>query len=170
MTETSSKVFRYFAYTLEIIVLYVLGATPKLLPEIFGAKPTLLVCAAVTIAVFEREIPAMIFGLFCGLLLDVGYAGTVGVFTVTLTAVCFLIGFLANNVIMATFPNFLICSALVTAVAFMLYFLFSYVWAGVPDAANYFKNHMISRMVQTFVFSIPFYFLNRFVYETLNGE
>ena len=66
MKEKTVGFFRYLAYALEIILLFVLSSTPSLLPDIFGAKPTLLLCIALTAAIFEREIPAMVIGLNVG--------------------------------------------------------------------------------------------------------
>ena len=59
------RFYRYLAYSLEILLLFVLGSTPKLLPQLFGAVPCLLVSLALAIAVFENELPAMFFGLVC---------------------------------------------------------------------------------------------------------
>ena len=40
------KIIRYFAYTIEILILYMVQETPGLLPEIGGARPVLLIPAA----------------------------------------------------------------------------------------------------------------------------
>ena len=72
------KFFRYLAYSIEILVFFVLGSTPSLFPEIFGATPCLLVALAITIAVFESEVPAMIFGVICGALTDLGFSNSIG--------------------------------------------------------------------------------------------
>ena len=41
---------------------------------------------------------------------------------------------------------------------------------GTDENWLYFTRHIISRMVQTFLCSIPFYFLNKFIYNRLNPE
>ena len=170
MNEKTASVFRYLAYTIEIILVYILTTTPRLLPEFFGAKPCLLLCCVVTIAIFEREIPSMVFGIVCGVLIDLGYSNSIGVFTITLTLLCFVIGYAANNLIRANFSNFIICSFLVTASVFMLYFLFEYVFKGYPQPWVYFSKSLISRMAQTFICSILFYFINRFFYRVISAE
>ena len=43
--------FRYFSYSLLVILLYILQATPNLMPELFGSKPLLLLPLALAIAV-----------------------------------------------------------------------------------------------------------------------
>ena len=50
MNEKMTSFFRYLAYAMEIVLLYVLGTTPDLLPQLFGAKPTPLLCVALTAA------------------------------------------------------------------------------------------------------------------------
>jgi len=170
MKERSTGFFRYLAYAMEIILLFVLGAAPKLLPDLFGAKPTLLLCVALTAAIFEREIPAMVIGLICGVLIDLGYSNSIGLFTIGLTIICFIVGYAANNLVMATFPNFLLYALVTVGGMFMLYFLVRFVWAGVGDYWTYFMNHLLSRMIQTLIWSIPIYFLNRFIYHRLGDS
>ncbi len=170
MRDRVSGFVRYLAYAMEIIVVYILGATPGLFPEIYRAKPVLLVCVALTAAVFEREIPAMVIGVVCGVLIDLGYANGIGVFSIVLTIVCFIVGYAANNLIVAKFTNFLLYSFVAVGGIFMLYFLIHFVWAGVEDRWMYFTNHLLSRMVQTFLWSLAFYPLNRAIYKTLGEE
>ena len=170
MSEKVSAFVRYLAYAMEIVAVYVLGSTPGLLPEIYGAKPALLLCVALTAAIFEREIPAMVIGLCCGVLMDLGYSNGVGFFAIALTVVCFVVGYAANNLIVATFPNFLIYSFISVGGLFFLYFAVTFLLGGVEDSWVYFTNHMVSRMAQTFLCSMVFYALNRFIYKTLGEE
>lgn len=170
MSEKATGFFRYLAYAMEIVVMFILGSVPNLLPELFGAKPTLLLCVALTAAIFEREIPAMIIGAVCGALIDLGYSNSIGVFTIGLTIICFIVGYAANNLVVATFPNFLLYALVAVGGLFMLYFLVRFVWGGVDGYWTYFRNHLISRMVQTYILSIPFYFLNRLIYHMLGNS
>ena len=170
MSDRSNSFFRYLTYVLELIVAFVLTTTPRLLPELFGAKPALIVCVALTVAVFEREIPSMIFGLLAGLLTDLGYTDNIGLFTISLTVVCFIVGYAANNLIVAKFLNYLLYAVVAVGGLFMLYFLVRFVIPGVGNMWEYFTGHIVSRMVQTLLYSIPFYFLNQFIYYTLSPE
>ena len=170
MSGKATSFVRYLAYAMEIAVVFTLGNTPGLLPEIYGAKPALLLCVALTAAVYEREVPAMVIGISCGALMDLGYSNSIGVFTISLAVVCFIVGYAANNLIMATFPNFFIYSLITVGGIFMLYFLIYFVLSGTGDMWLYFSNHLISRMTQTFVCSFIFYFLNRLVHNLLGEE
>ena len=170
MAERSNSFFRYLAYTLELILTFILSTTPGLMPEIFGAKPALVVCVALTVAVFEREIPAMIIGLLAGILTDLGFTDSIGIFTISLTIICFIVGYAANNLIVAKFFSYLLYAFVTVGLLFMIYFLVIFVIPGVQDMWSYFTAHIISRMVQTFLYSIPFYFINHFIYSTLSPE
>ena len=75
--EKKYTVFRYLAYSLEILIIYIVQGTPFFLPEILGGRPVLLIPVALTIAFYENEIPAMFFGLACGSLIDIGTGGMI---------------------------------------------------------------------------------------------
>lgn len=162
------KVYRYLAYSLEILLLFILGTTPLVMPEIYGATPCLLVALAITIAVFENEVPAMVFGLVCGMLTDLGYSNSIGVYTVMMTIVCFIIGFCANNIITINFWNILLIALVVCAVTISLHFVFELLIHSYSDMGAYFVNHYISRIVQTFICVIPLFFVNKFIYSTID--
>lgn len=162
------KFFRYLAYSIEILVLFVLGATPSLLPQIYNATPCILVALAITIAVFESEIPAMFFGVACGVLTDLGFSNSIGTFTISLAIVCFILGFCANNFIAANFLNVMITSVIVITALLSLHFLFVVVIKAYDNTGSYFVNHYISRIVQTIICTAILYFANKFVYETLS--
>ncbi len=170
MSDRTNSFFRYLAYVLEIIVAFALSTTPRLLPELFGAKPVLPVCVALTAAIFEREIPAMLIGMTAGILTDISFTNSIGLFTITLTVVCFVVGYAANNLIMANFLNFLLYAAITIAALFMLYYLVRFVIPAADEGQYYLVRHIISRMVQTFLCAIPFYFLNRLISIKLNPE
>ena len=159
--------YRYLFYSLEILVLFILGCTPNLIPDIFGGRACMLLAVAITIAVFESEIPAMFFGLACGVLTDIGYSNAIGTFAIGLTIVCFVLGFVAHNFIAANFYNVMLSSLVIITLLMCIHFLFVYIFAGYDDAWMYFVNHYISRIVQTVLCTIPLYFLNKFVYSTL---
>ena len=116
-------VFRYFSYFLELLLLFILQTTPRLLPEIFGSKPLLLIPAVITIALLENEIPAMFFGLAGGLLLDFGYSDNIGFFTITLTLSCFYIGLVFRDYLVISFVNATVFNAIFSSGLILLFFL-----------------------------------------------
>ncbi len=161
------KFFRYLAYSIEILVFCVLGSTPSLLPQICGATPCLLVALAITIAVFENEVPAMIFGVVCGALTDLGFSTSIGTFTISLAIVCFVLGFVSNNIIAANFYNVMLSAFVIIAATLSIHFVVCFLFKGYDNAGVYYVNHYISRIVQTVLCTALFYFMNKFVYDTL---
>lgn len=168
--EKKYRVFRYIAYGLEILILYVVQGTPFLTPEICGGRPVLLIPAALTIAFFEDEITAMYFGLACGVLLDLGTGGNPGFYTVTLALSAFVIGSVFRDYMVVNFLNALAFCAAFSGGLIALHFLFFYIFAGKDGGGYYFVNHYISRIVYTVALSPLFYFLNKSLFRGLNTK
>ena len=72
------KVIRCVAYTIEIILLFILQELPYLMPSLLGVRPLLLIAAPMTIAILENEKIGLGFGVFAGLLMDMGYGSVIG--------------------------------------------------------------------------------------------
>lgn len=159
--------FKYFAYSLEIILLSVLQSTPNFLPEFFGSKPLLLVPLALVIASKEDKIPALIFGAVCGLITDLATGGIIGFFAISLTLICYFESHIFSTYFTSNILTALIVSVIVIPLLICLYFLIFKVMVGVPDSSILFVNHYISRIIYTFVMVLPLYFLNDFISRTL---
>ena len=92
------RVLRYIAYTIEIIVFFIIQQTPGLIPSFYGILPTLLIPIACSIAMFEGPICALLYGVFSGFLLDYGANCTFGSHALILGFICFMISFLVQDV------------------------------------------------------------------------
>ncbi len=160
--------FRYFAYSLEILICYILQGTPKLIPEIFGSRPLLLIPIAIAIASKENEIPSLIFGAVCGVFTDIATGGNIGFFSILMTLICYFEANILKTYFVSNFRTVLIISAITVPLIICLYFLVFTVIAGIENPVFLFVNHYISRIVYTLVMIIPFYFLNKFFYKNLN--
>ena len=168
--ERRSGFLRFLAYSLEIIILYVVCGTPGLLPEIFGSKPCLLLAVALSIAVLESETVAMSFGFVCGLLTDIGYSGKVGFYTVVLTLLCFAIGYCARNFFVTNLLNASIIGVVSIAVLIIVHFIVNVSSAEIPGASMHFVKHYISRIVYTSVFFVPLYYLQKLLCSTMKEQ
>lgn len=167
--KINRKFFLYFAYSLEILILYVLQGTPNLIPEILGSKPLLLIPAALSIAGKENKIPSLIFGAVCGVLTDIATGGSIGFFAILLTVICYAEAHIFKTYFSPNFISVSIISVIAVPVLIGLYFLIFTVFSGVPDSKVLFVNHYISRIIYTFVMIFPLYFLNGFLYKNLNN-
>lgn len=162
--EKKLTVIRYIFYSIEILIFYVLQGTPNLPPEILGGRPVLLICLALAIAAFEKELPAMFFGLACGVMCDLGLGNTIGFFAVALTAVCFFEAQLFKSVMVKNFVNSMAVCFAGCVLIIGLYFLFFYILKGYGSIIYYFVNHYISRIIYTFLCCIPVYFINKLLF------
>lgn len=163
----SYSTFRYLAYSIEITVIFVISLMPRLLPEIAGGRPVLLIPLALTIAVFEGETASAVFGAVCGLLTDAAGSNTIGFFALLLVVICYFTSFLSANYIKVRFSTVMFSSFLLTAGIISLHFLFFFILSGYPDGAWFFVNHYISRIIYTSVFIPVFYLLNRLLSQNL---
>lgn len=168
--EKRRNFLRFFAYSLEIIILYVISGTPLLVPEIFGSKPCLLLPVALTIAVFESETVAMSFGFVCGLLTDIGFSGKIGFYTVVLTLLCFIIGYCARNFFVTNLLNASIIGVASIILLILIHFLLNVSSLDIANTGEHFVRHYISRIVYTSVFFVPLYFLGRLFCSTMKAE
>ena len=165
--EKRYKIFRYIAYSIEILLLFVLQTTPNLFPQIGGSKPVLLIPAALTIAFFEEEIPALFFGLACGVILDLSVSNNIGYFAFILTLVGFIVSQIFRDYMVVSFSNSLAFSAIFITLVIIAYFLVFYLFSGKPEPGFYFVNHYISRIIYTICFAPALYGLNKFLYRSL---
>lgn len=158
--------FRYLAFAIEALLLCVIQGTPKLIPEIFGSKPLLLVPMALCIAAFENEIPSLIFGAVCGVLTDIS-SGYIGYFAILLTIVCFFESYIFKHYLVSKFLPVMVISFVAVSILIFIYFVITFVISNVENSWVYFVNHYISRIVYTYIMVIPLFFLNKYLTKNL---
>lgn len=157
--------FKYLAYALEVVILYVLQDTPNFIPQLFGGKPLLLVVLAISIAARENQIPSTVFGAVCGVLTDIS-GGGIGYFGIMLTLVCYFEAELFKKYIVASFKMVLLYATAATVVLVGLYFVIFRLLAGVEGAGELFVSRYLARMAYTAVCVVPLYFLNGILFRS----
>ena len=165
--EKRYTVFRYIAYSIEILLLFIIQTTPNFLPEIFGSKPILLIPVALSIAFFEEEKPAMFFGLGCGIFIDLSSSNNIGFYAVTLTLTTFVVSQIFRDYMVVSFLNSLAFSAGIIVILVGLYFVFFYVFEGKSSPLYHFVHHYISRIIYTICFVPVLYKVNKYLYRNL---
>lgn len=162
MMPDKFKIIRYFAYTVEILVLFVVQQTPGLLPELFGARPVPVLAAAISIAMFESETAGMSFGLLSGLLVDLGMGNTLGFHALFMAIFCYAVGVMAKNLLHTNLITALLLGASILAVLFFFQWVFYYVLDSHADEIWYtFSRHYFPRFVYTWAFMPLVYLFNR---------
>ncbi len=164
-----NRVIRYLAYTLELLVLFMLQETPGLLPHIYGVRPVLLLPAVAAIALFEEELPAMAFGIVGGLFCDFGLACPLGFHGAVLAALCFFVSiqsraFLQVNLVTAILTGVWTIAVVVGAQWLFLYY-FSY---SMPAYA--FTHHYVPKYFYTLLFMPLLYLLNRGLSQAVRAQ
>lgn len=163
-----NRIIRYLAYTLELLVLFMVQETPGLMPQIFGARPVLILPAVITIALYEEELPAMSFGIVGGLFCDFGLSGALGFHALLLAALCFLVSILSRvylqvNIVTAIITGFWTIGLTVCAQWLFLYY-FSY---SMPGYA--FVHHYLPKYFYTLLFLPLLYLLNRGISQAVRA-
>lgn len=164
-----NKLVRYLAYTLELLVLFMLQETPGLLPAIFGARPVLLFSAVITIAMFETEVPALAFGVLGGLFCDFGLSGTLGFHALVLGTLCFFISLLVRvyfqtNLATAIFTGVWSIALTVAAQWVFLYALYY------SQPVYALTHHFLPKYFYTLLFLPLLYFLNRGLSQAVRAQ
>ena len=157
-------------YTLEIFILFIIEGTPHLLPQIYLAKPLLLVSAAISVAAFELPIFSLFFGVFCGLVIDVGTGGVMGLTSIILGVVCYYEASWNNKYIKNNVYFVLIYSAVTTFAVVSLKFFVFYIIKSYDDATFTYINRYIPRMLYTWAVTPPVYVLTMAVSKTFRKE
>ncbi len=159
--------FRYFAYSLLIILLLVLQSTPKLFPEVFGSKPLFLVAFSICIASKEDKIPSLVFGAVCGMFTDIATGGSIGFFAILLTLICYAEAHIFSTYFKSSLIPVILVGIITVPILIFSYFMIFTAFAGISDCWTYFVNHYISRIIYTFLMIIPLYYAHGFLYKNL---
>ena len=155
------KIIRYIGYTVELLAFFVIQETPGFIPAIFGARPVLVIPAVLSIAMFESGIPAMFFGLFGGLLMDFGFSGTLGFHGMLLAVCCYIVAFIAANLLQTNFITTMIIALVCAASVTVLQWLFFYVLYGYGSPVYALVYHYVPVFVYTMVLMPVAYYFNR---------
>lgn len=155
------RIVKYAAYGAEVFLALIIQGTPYLLPEVFGGKALLLMTAALTIAVFEEEIPSLVFAVICGFLADCSYSGPIGFYAILFSVMCYTLSYMYGNYIQRNLLTAMLAAVIAVPVMFFLQFLFYYIFAGYDDVWVFFARHYFSRIIYTLALVPPFYGLNK---------
>lgn len=155
------QVVRYLAYVLELLVLSMLQQTPGLFPEIFGARPVIVIPAVLAISMYEPPISSMAFGIFGGLLIDFAAGGALGFHALFLAIICYVLAAMCRELIQANLLTMLLAGLICVGLMIVLQWAFFYLSAGFSAPGYAFLHHYLPRFVYTYLFVPILYLLNR---------
>lgn len=163
------KYIRYGIYALIIGLSFLLQSSSVAFPKLFGASTLLLLPVCVCIAMHEREIPAALFGGFCGVLWDTvsGTEGFNAIVLMLLGAVCsILISHLMQNNIVTS----LVLSAGTVIVYEILYIIINLVVAGAGNPVRQILIFYLPSALYTMMFVPVFYYIINKVFVRYKTE
>ena len=126
-------------------------------PQLFGVRALLLIPLLVAIAMFEKEIPGIFFGLFAGALWDMVASGN-NFNAIYLVIVGYVSGMLINTIMRCNIMTHLIISGFFITIYFVGYWAFNYLFKGLDGAVVLLLRYQIPGIIYTAVFA-PFIFL-----------
>lgn len=150
-------ILKYGAYALMALLLFRLQSIPGLL-EIGGVRPLPLAALAVLVATMERELPGVLFCIFCGYLCDLYTVAPMGYYMFFLTVLGLICGLVIRNHLQ---PSLSILAGAVLITAFfcrVVLFLFRYSLAGVAGAAPVLLRYDLPHAVYSAVLAVPLYY------------
>ncbi len=165
-----NRVIRYLAYTLELLVLFMLQETPGLMPAIFGSRPLMVLPAAVTIALFEPELTAMAFGVLGGLFLDFGFSCPMGFHALILAVLCFFVSTIVKVYLQVNFVTAMITGLWTTAVVVASIWLFLYYFPGYSMPGYAVLHRYLPEYFYTLLFFPLTFLLNKALYQALKQQ
>lgn len=157
------RIFRWILYFLELIVFYVLQTTPGIIPAIAGARPLLLIPAALTIAMFEGDVGGMVIGIAAGLLIDMGGGDLLGFHAILLAILCFVLGSMTMQIFRTNLLVALLAALAAVPVVTLLQWVFFYILPGYGDLQYVFVTAIVPKMIYTFAVTPLFYLFNRVI-------
>lgn len=168
-TQKKKTIYRRLCLALIILLLSVMQNTDGLFPQIFGVRALLLIPAVVCIAMFERDIFGLVFGLFAGCLWDVFSSGA-SYNALFLMAAGFICGTLINTIMRNNVVTAGILSFGAITVYNIVYWLFNYVFSGLDSAAYMILRYYLPSIIYTAVFIPVMFIIVRSVEKHFNEE
>ncbi len=110
----------------------------------------MLIAAPMTIAILENEKIGLGFGVFAGLLMDMGYGSVIGFHAIVLGVLGFFIGLLAVNLVKTNVLTSLLCTAAAVFAVISLHFVFFYLLRGYDMASYAYQKYYLPMMLYSF--------------------
>lgn len=145
------------------VLLYLLSSTGILTLEIKNATPLLLLPLIVSVAMAAREWVGLVFGGFCGIMLDITAAQSYFFNFLTLAVIGCACGLVCSYLVNNNFYSALLLSLSSSASYFIIHWLVFFLIPARSDSLVFLLNYSLPSAVYTSLFIVPFYFAVRFL-------
>ncbi len=163
--NNKQKYIRFGLYALIIGVVALVQNSPYVLPDILGARAFVLLPLLVSIAMFEREIAAAVFGALAGILWDICSVkdGFNSIVLLLICAVCSLliIRLMRNNILTA-----LVLGAGAIVSYCLIYIIINLLFGGAGASISQIFTFYLPSGIYTLAFVPVFYFPISWIYNS----
>ncbi len=157
--SSSRNVYIRRALTAVLIFATALIQHTGIIPEILGVPAMVLVPLTVCVAMFERSMPGMCFGVLAGVLWDFASVKGDGFFAVMLTVIGFASGALVTFVFRNNIGSALILSFGALLLCNVTYWLMFILNKGYDGAWDVLFSRYLPSVLYSLVFTFVFYYL-----------
>lgn len=157
------KFLRICFYIMQLLVLFSLQQVPDFLPEIYGGRPTLILPLLLTVSLQEGNYFALIWGLVCGLLMDMNPSRFVGIQIFVMGVVGYLLGRLKDRGYKVNLKTFLVLSVFIEPIMILMRFCLNYNLPKMHYIDAIVNRHIIPCILYTVLVSPFVYLFNRSV-------
>ncbi len=161
--QTKTKVKRYVAYAVILLLAHILQNSLPIFPEILAVRPVLLISAAVCMSMFEGELVGAIAGLVAGALWDTVTATADGYNAFYLMVACAVCGvmlriFMRNNIV-----TYIMMNTGVTMIYFLSYVLFFITARGIDGGTEMLLRYYLPMSIYSLLLTPLWYVIIRAV-------
>lgn len=167
---SSRNIYIRRTLTAVLVFLTALFQHSGFIPELFGAPAMVLIPLTVCIAMFERSIPGMCFGVLAGLLWDFAISGGDGFFSVMLTAVGFVTGALVTFVFRNNIRAALLLSFGALTVCNVFHWLMFIVRKGYEGGFELLFSRYIPSVFYSLIFVFIYYFIVSLIFKATSEK
>ncbi len=158
-------VLRWALYAAVLLFLYMWQTNPL----IRGFCPLLLIPLATAVAMYEGEVAAGVFGVVCGLMLDMASGTILGFSSLWLLVCCPAISLLAGYYVKVNFISHFLLNLAVSVIMGLLDFLFLHsVWES--NSAISFVSMVLPAYLGAIIGAVPIYFLITLISQKLRPK
>ena len=154
--KISLRTKRRLIFTALIFAVSVFSKT-GFVPQLFSVSPMIMVPLTVIIALYEKSIPGMAFGILCGALWDLTAATPDGFYTVLLAIAGFVCGSLSAFFVRTNLLSSLLFTFLTAGGCSLIHWGLFFLRKGYDGAFSVLFRHYLSGTVYTLVFGVIFY-------------
>lgn len=149
----------------EVIVaflIFLLTGSGLVTLKIAGVMPFLLLPFVICVAIFKGEVIGLFFGLFCGILADISFAGDTVFNTVFLSVAGFLVGVSVTFFFNRNLSSLIVITILVSFLYYGIKWLFVCYFPDVQGKMYFLLNVSLPSAFYTSFYCLPFYFLEKY--------